>query len=216
MEQMKNWFLRILLLLSVFISSDILAQEIDNGTFVLRDNWAIQSSADLKDGGTAIFQAGYSANDWYSATVPTTVLATLVANKVYADPYYGNNYFELPGVRGWNIPEGNPFESSWWCRTEFELPANFTGKHIRLKFHSVNYCANLSINGQKVADSRQMEGAYRLYAFFISQFRKAGEKNSMALEIFPPKLYDLTISWVDWCNFPGIIKRDLKSENNFG
>jgi len=61
-----------------------------------------------------------------------------------------------------------------------------------------------------------MEGAYRLYAFFISQFRKAGEKNSMALEIFPPKLYDLTISWVDWCNFPGIIKRDLKSENNFG
>ncbi len=195
---MKTMFLRISLLLFVFFASNVLAQKIDISPIVLRDNWAICSSANLSDGGKVISQSGYAAKDWYPTSVPATILATLVANKVYANPYYGNNYFELPGVRRWDIPEGNPFESSWWYRTEFNLPTGYSGKHIWLKFHSVNYRANLWINGQKVADSTQMEGAYRLYAFDIAQYTKVGQKNCIALEIFPPKLYDLTISWVDW------------------
>ena len=67
-----------------------------------------------------------------------------------------------------------------------------------LKFHSVNYGANLWVNGQKVVDSTLMEGAYRLYSFDIAQYIKAGQKNCLALEIYPPKTFDLTISWVDW------------------
>jgi exo-1,4-beta-D-glucosaminidase len=62
----------------------------------------------------------------------------------------------------------------------------------------VNYCANLWINGQKVADSTQLEGAFRLFAFDIARYAKAGQKNCLALEIFPPKTFDLTTSWVDW------------------
>jgi exo-1,4-beta-D-glucosaminidase len=195
---MKTKFFRLLLLLSVFFAPKIFAQKTDVNSIVLRDNWAIQSSATLKEGGKVISQTGYTMKGWYPASVPSTVLATLVANKVYPDPYYGNNYFELPGIRRWDIPEGNPFESSWWYRTEFEIPASFTGKHIWIKFHSVNYRADLWINGQKVVDSSQMEGAYRLYTFDIAQYAKPGQKNCLALEIFPPKTFDLTISWVDW------------------
>ena len=150
---MKTRYLLFLLLLAGFVSFNVFAQKPDGSTIVLRDNWAIQSSANLKDGGKIISQPGYATKDWYPTSVPSTVLAALVANKVYADPYYGNNYFELPGIRRWDIPEGNPFESSWWYRTEFDLPAGYTGKHVWLKFHSVNYRANLWINGQKVADS---------------------------------------------------------------
>ena len=182
-----------ILLLTGFVSSNVMAQNI-----VLRDNWSIQSSENVKDDGKAISQLGYAAKGWYPTTMPSTVLATLVANKVYADPYYGNNYFELPGIRRWDKPEGNPFESPWWYRTEFEVPDGFSGKHIWLKFHSVNYRANLWVNGQKVADSTQIEGAYRLFSFNIAKYAKAGGKNSLALEIFPPKTFDLTISWVDW------------------
>ena len=187
-----------MLLLYVFFVPDIWAQKSDGNTIFLRENWAIRSSANLKDKGNIISQPGYVTKDWYPTSVPSTVLAALVANKVYPDPYYGNNYFELPGIRRWDIPEGNPFESSWWYRTEFELPSDYSGKHIWLKFHSVNYRANLWINGQKVADSTQMEGAYRLYAFDIARYTKVGQENCLALEIYPPKLFDLTISWVDW------------------
>ncbi len=165
---------------------------------LLRDHWSIQSSASLTNDGKVISQPGYAAKDWYPTSVPSTVLAALVANNVYPDPYYGNNYFELPGVRRWDKPEGNPFESSWWYRTEFDLPSDWSDKHVWLKFHGVNYRANLWVNGQKVANSTQMEGAYRLYSFDIGQYVKAGQKNGLALEIFPPKGFDLTISWVDW------------------
>jgi exo-1,4-beta-D-glucosaminidase len=194
---MKTRFL-LILLLSVFFAFNIYAQKTDAHAIVLRNNWAIQSSADLKDKGKNISQPGYVTKNWYPTSVPATVLATLVANKVYADPYYGNNYFELPGVRRWDKPEGNPFESSWWYRTEFDVPANYSGKHVWLNFHSINYRANLWVNGQKVADSAQIEGAYRLYTFDIAGYAKAGQKNCIALEIFPPKAFDLTISWVDW------------------
>jgi exo-1,4-beta-D-glucosaminidase len=195
---MKSRYLIILFLLSVFFASSMWAQKTDSNTIVLHDNWAIQSSASVKDGGKVISQPGYATKDWYPTSVPSTILATLIANKVYPDPYYGNNYFELPGIRRWDIPEGNPFESSWWYRKEFELPDGYSGKHIWLKFHSVNYRANLWVNGQKVADSTQMEGAYRLYAFDIAQYTKVGQKNCIALVIYPPKTFDLTISWVDW------------------
>jgi exo-1,4-beta-D-glucosaminidase len=186
------------LFLASLIISNIFVQETAANSFVLRDNWAIHTSSNLKSGGKIISQPGYATKDWYPTSVPSTVLAALVANNVYPDPYYGNNYFELPGIRRWDIPEGNPFESSWWYRTEFELPTDYSGKHIWLKFHNVNYWANLWVNGQKVADSTQTEGAYRLYAFDIAQYTKVGQKNCLALEIYPPKTFDLTISWVDW------------------
>lgn len=196
---MKTKFLQLLLFLSVFFVTRIFAQgPVGNNTIILHDNWSIQSSDSLTDGGKVLSRTGYTTKDWYTTSVPSTVLAALVANKVYADPYYGNNYFELPGVRRWDKPEGNPFGSSWWYRTVFDLPSDYAGKHVWLEFHSVNYRANLWVNGQKVADSSQMEGAYRLYAFDIARYTKAGQKNCIALEIFPPKDFDLTISWVDW------------------
>jgi exo-1,4-beta-D-glucosaminidase len=172
---MKTRFLNILLLVPVFFTSDIWAQKADGSIIFLRENWAIHSSASLKDKVNIISKAGYVTKNWYPTSVPATVLATLVANKVYADPYYGNNYYELPGVRRWDILEGNPFEWSWWYRTEFEFPSGYSRKHIWLKFHSVNYRANLWINGQKVADSTQMEGTYRLYTFDINRYTNERE-----------------------------------------
>jgi exo-1,4-beta-D-glucosaminidase len=165
---------------------------------VPRDGWSIQSSAALAGGGETISRTGCAAEGWYSASAPSTVLAALVRNGVYADPYYGNNYLELPGVRRWDIPEGNPFESAWWFRSEFDVPAEYEGRHVWLGLHGVNYRANLWINGRKAADSSRIEGAYRLFSIDISPFLRTGVKNCLALEIFPPGTYDLTISWVDW------------------
>ena len=131
---MKTRYLSLLLLLSVFLSSDIFAQKPADSTctIVLHGHWSIQSSASLTDDGKVISQPGYTAKGWYPTSIPSTVLAALVANKMYPDPYYGNNYMELPGVRRWDKPEGNPFESSWWYRTEFEVPASYSDKHLSL------------------------------------------------------------------------------------
>jgi hypothetical protein len=57
----------------------------DPATTVLRDDWFIQSSADVHARGEAISSAGFSTRDWYPATLPSTVMSALVEDKVYPD-----------------------------------------------------------------------------------------------------------------------------------
>lgn len=186
------------LIFSCYVS---LAQTKTDGRLLLRDNWTIQSSAQVKAGGNTISVSGYKTDTWYPTSVPTTVLAALVANKVYPDPYFGTNFNDLPGAitgRGREMPAGSPYEVPWWYRTEFSIPADFKGKNTWIKFHSINYQANLWINGKLAADTTVIEGAYRLFNLDITKYIVAGKKNCLALEIFPPKGQDLTITWVDW------------------
>ncbi len=96
------------------------------------------------------------------------------------------------------MPDGSPFKVAWWYRTEFKLPADYKKMHTWLQFHSINYKANVWLNGKLIADTTTIEGAYRLFNLDISKEALPGENNCLALEIFPPKGMDLTITWVDW------------------
>jgi exo-1,4-beta-D-glucosaminidase len=168
---------------------------------ILRENWAIQSSKEVKAAGNEISLSSFAAASWYPATVPSTVLGTLVTDKVYPDPYYGTNVESLPGFitrREGGITETSPYWVPWWYRTVFTIPAEYKGKNIFIKFHSINYKANIWMNGKLVADTSSIEGAYRLYNLNITPYAVAGDKNCLALEIYPPKGNDLTITWVDW------------------
>jgi exo-1,4-beta-D-glucosaminidase len=183
------------------LSTNCFAQKSSADKIILRDNWAIQSSKVVITDGKAISKSGFKADLWYPTSVPTTVLAALVANKVYPDPYYGTNIKNLPGaITGRNraMPEDSPFAVAWWYRTEFKLPADYKGKHTWLQFHSINYKANVWLNGILIADTTTIEGAYRLFNLNVSKAALPGKDNCLALEIFPPKGMDLTITWVDW------------------
>jgi len=184
-----------------FFSLKSNGQDLTGDKIILRNNWSIQSSAKIKDGGKIISQSTYKPEKWYPATVPSTVVGTLVDNKVYTDPYYGTNFDSLPGYKKSGkkeLNEGNPFEVPWWYRTVFKLPADFKGKYSWLKFHSINYRANIWLNGHLISDTASIEGAYRLYNLAITDFALPGDNNCLALEIFPPKGIDLTITWSDW------------------
>jgi len=151
--------------------------------------------------GMILSTSAYQLEKWYPATVPSTVFGTLVENKVYPDPYYGTNIQKIPGYiarRAGEIPDDSPFKSSWWYRTTFDLPADFRSRNTWIKFHSINYKANIWLNGNLIADTMTVQGAYRLYNFNLTEFAKPGKQNCLALEIFPPKGNDLTITWVDW------------------
>lgn len=177
------------------------SQTPEGGKLLLKDNWAIQSSKEIKSDARTISSAGFRTDGWYPTSVPATVLATLVANKVYPDPYYGTNFNNLPGMIPYpkrDMPDGSPFKVAWWFRSEFKIPADYKKMHTWLQFHSINYKANVWLNGKLIADTTEIEGAYRLFNLDISKAALPGENNCLALEIFPPKGMDLTITWVDW------------------
>ncbi len=171
------------------------------GKLLLKDNWAIQSSAKVTADGSTISSLAYNPDGWYPTTMPSTVLAALYANGQFQDPYYGTNFEKLPGYytrfdRG--MPENSPFRVPWWYRTVFKIPAELQGKNIWLNLHSINYKANIWLNGKMVADTSEIEGAYRLFDLDITRYAEPGKDNCLAFEIFPPKGMDLTITWVDW------------------
>jgi exo-1,4-beta-D-glucosaminidase len=157
----------------------------------LRTGWQIQSSAQVGQSGEALSKAGYSTGGWYAATVPTTVLAALVENNVYPDPYYGLNLKKIPGYREgrWLVmPKGSPFRDPWWYRTEFTLPESWRGKRLTLQLDGINYQANLWLNGRLVADSKTLIGMFRRFEFPIDDCARLGQRNALAVEIIPPGL----------------------------
>src|SRR5581483_222578 len=180
------------------------------GRMVLHDNWAIQSSAYVRDAGGSVSMPGFGAHGWYPATVPSTVLSASVRQRVYPDPYFGMNLRSIPGTTypvstnfsNIQMPPESPFRSSWWYRTEFTLPAEYRGRTLWLGFDGINFRANVWLNGRRIASSEKVAGAWRLFEFDVTDAVRAGETNALAIEVFPPDPHDLAITFVDWNPMP--------------
>ncbi len=181
---------QMVLLMTGIIFAGVLADTLSAREVVLlRENWYIQSSAEVKDKGEVISTVGFSPAGWYPTSVPVTVLAALVENKVYPDPYYGENLKSIPGyVEGrWLVmPEDSPFYPPWWYRSEFRLPPDYKGKNIYLHLDGINYRANIWLNGRKVGDSEAVTGMFRRFEFNINEYARPGENNCLAVEIIAP------------------------------
>src|ERR1700728_5025633 len=172
----------------------------------LQEGWKLQSSCLFLAQGEQISTAGYKTNGWHSATVPTTVVAALVADKTYPDPYYGKNLRDIPGTTypiGKNfsllsMQKDSPFHCSWWYRTEFTLPADYKGRHVWLHFGGINNHANIWLNGHLVAGGKDIAGAYRTYEFDITPLLSIDGANALGVETIAQTEKDLGINWVDW------------------
>src|SRR6266478_970872 len=189
-------------------SSDGAAGADSPGKTFLTNGWELQSSAKIRDGGEVISTTAFKPADWYPATVPSTIVGTLVDDKVYPDPFFGMNLRSIPGTSyrpGENfsdkpMPIDSPFKVAWWYRKEFQI-APEKGGQARLNFDGINYSANIWLNGKLIADRGHVAGAYRTYDFNVTGTAQAG-KNVLAVEIFPPDVNSLAITWVDWNPMP--------------
>jgi exo-1,4-beta-D-glucosaminidase len=173
---------------------------------VLRQGWAIQSSADVHESGGVLSSTSFQPAGWHRTTLPSTVFHALVEDHVYPDPYFGMNLRSTPGMSypiGVNfsnspMPEDSPFHRSWWYRTEFQIPADYRGKTVWLAFDGLNFRANVWLNGRQIASADKTAGTWRLFEFDVTAAARAGAANALAVEIFPPVPHDLAITFVDW------------------
>jgi exo-1,4-beta-D-glucosaminidase len=175
----------------------------------LHTGWLIQSSAKAGGDGAAISATTYQPAGWYRATVPSTVVGTLVEDGVYRDPFFGMNLRALPGMTypiGRNfarlpMDSQSPFAVPWWYRTTFRATRQ-AGRHVVLHCDGINYRANIWLNGQRLADSSAIGGTYRRYEFDITDALSASGANALAVEIWAPAPLDLQTTWVDWSPSP--------------
>ncbi|HTJ79487.1 MAG TPA: malectin domain-containing carbohydrate-binding protein [Rariglobus sp.] len=142
---------------------------------VLASGWQMQDAAKVTQSGAELSHAGFSSPGWYKATVPGTVLTTLVDNQVYAEPLYGEN----------NRPDKIPdslCRTDWWYRADFTVPAAYEGKKIWLNFDGINYAAEVWVNGTNVGT---IKGAFIRGLFDISSLVASGKKASVAVRVSP-------------------------------
>ncbi|MDE6418092.1 MAG: glycoside hydrolase family 2 [Duncaniella sp.] len=137
--------------------------------------WVMQNSARVAQEGKYISRPDYDAEGWYTATVPGTVLTTLVNEGVYPEPLYGEN--NRPDV----IPEYLN-QTQWWYRNAVTIPADFAGKRIWLNFDGINYQAEVWVNGRNVGP---IKGAFIRKNFDITDMVKPGEEAVVAVKITP-------------------------------
>ena len=174
----------------------------------LHDGWKLQSECQFQGTPEKISMPGFSTEGWHSTTVPMTVVAALVADKTYPDPYYAMNLRNLPGV---DYPIGrvfsrmpmskdSPFRCAWWYRTEFTVaPSSDPNHRVWLNFGGINNRANIWLNGHQIADSNSVAGAYRTYEFDVTKYLAPnGGANVLAVQTIAQTEKDLGINFVDW------------------
>jgi len=160
----------------------------------LSRDWRIQSSAKTVDSGEKISQETFVVSDWYPASVPSTVVGTLVADGVYKNPFQGRNLSDIPDSL-FNVP--------WWYRTTFTIPDKSpVSDHVSLKFLGINYRADIWLNGTMIASSDSTPGGFRQFEYDVTGLIHFGGTNVLAVRIHKPGPGSLTLGFVDWNPYP--------------
>jgi hypothetical protein len=142
---------------------------------VVSAGWQLQDVAKAPQSGAEVSAPGFSTASWYAATVPGTVLTTLVNNHVYPEPLYGENN------RPENIPESLA-RTSYWYRTVIDVPKSWVGERIWLNFEGINYSSSVWVNGAQVGTTR---GAFVRGIFDITANVKPGKQAVVAVLVAP-------------------------------
>ena len=171
-------------------SSDV--QIPDSATYhvLLEKDWTLRAAADVDADGATVSSTDFSTDGWYSTSVPTTVLAALVGNGLYPEPYFADNLEKI---------DTEPFKGPWWYRTTFELDALDEG--LALVFDGINYRADVWLNGRRITDDGEIVGSFRQFELDIRESARQG-KNVLAVQVHPPQPGDFTLGFVDWNPVP--------------
>jgi hypothetical protein len=136
--------------------------------------WRLAEAPSVSALPEEISRANYSDSSWYPATVPGTVLTTLIDRGVYPDYDHGLNNMVIPERLA---------RQNYWYRTQFELPASLAGKRLTLTFKGINYAAEVWVNGTK---SGNIQGAFIRGVFDVTEVVKPGQVNVVAVRVSPP------------------------------
>ena len=134
--------------------------------------WELIAARDLTALGENILSPDCNTSTFYNATVPGTVLTTLIDQGVYPDPYYGLNNLAIPD---------DLCRQDWWYRVEIAAGEALLQPRQELIFNGINYEADVWFNGTMLG---RISGAFTRGEFDVTGVLK--DNNVLAVHIFPP------------------------------
>ncbi len=158
------------------------------GSTELSTGWALRSANNVTDTGATISQVGYNTSAWSPVTLPSTVLAGLVANNVYQNIYFGTNLQSVPDLTTQN----------WWYRGQFTASATTPDQVYWLRLKGISYRAQIWLNGTQI-DANAV-GSMAVHEYNVTNLIRPGAPNALAILVTPPAhgCKDLSFCTVDW------------------
>src|SRR6202012_234756 len=155
-------------------SEDLRTELIGEDSWTIHGGWELAAAPAVHATGEEISQRGFATRDWMTATVPGTVLTTMIDRGIYPDPDYGLNNLSIPESLA---------HQDYWYRVEFKSPVFSQGEHITLTFEGVNYPSEVWLNGNKLGGST---GAFLRGKFDVTSLLAANGTNALAVRVSPP------------------------------
>ena len=145
-----------------------------NEHWTIADGWKLSAAPQVTVDATAISEPSFNTGDWLSATVPGTVLTTMVERGVYPDPDYGLNNLAIPESLN---------KQDYWYRNEFKGPKAVRGRRFTLTFEGINYKAVVWLNAKNLGT---ITGAFIRGVFDVTGVLQPGETNVLLVRVSPP------------------------------
>src|SRR6266568_1626503 len=200
--------------------SDTGASDVSN---VGSAGWRVQSSAVATQTGAQISTPGFDTSTWLPVTnddagAPGTEIEALAQNgkcpgdtalqpvnqgtsgasSVFFSANMKSCYGFMSATGADTVKE---FSVPWWWRTDF-TPNLQAGPVATLIVNGVVGSANVWVNGQEVATSATVTGAYTRFSLSLTKLVKTGT-NSLAIEVNPNNPNTMfTLDDVDWNQIP--------------
>jgi Exo-beta-D-glucosaminidase Ig-fold domain/Glycosyl hydrolases family 2/Concanavalin A-like lectin/glucanases superfamily/Glycosyl hydrolases family 2, sugar binding domain/Glycosyl hydrolases family 2, TIM barrel domain len=155
-------------------AADLQTELEGNNPWRIRGGWRLAAAPSVKATGEDISRPGFDANNWLVATVPGTVLTTIIDRGIYPDPDYGLNNLAIPESLA---------HQDYWYRVEFKAPTRSQGQHLTLTFAGVNYAAEVWLNGKRLGE---FTGAFLRGKFDVTSLVSYAGQNALAVRVSPP------------------------------
>lgn len=170
--QVKYLFILLMSIAGISISN---AQNIEE----LNSGWKCMKASLVKADGNILSTTKYDIDKWESATVPGTVLTTMLNNKEIPDPFYGMNNEKIPDI----FNTGAAYYTYWFVK-DFNENISST-EQVYLKFRGINYSCNVFLNGY-LLNKTLHKGMFLSQEYNITSYLQKDGRNRLAVIVFPP------------------------------
>ena len=149
-------------------------------TYDLNSGWVCKNIQKVDSSGYVLSNPSHELNGWIPATVPGTVLTTMLNDSLIPDPFYGMNNKKIPDI----YQTGPDYYTYWFVKHFTELPPSGDGQ-VWLNFRGVNYGCNVFLNGRKL-DKKTHYGMFLRQSYNITRFISKDGNNRLAVIVYPP------------------------------
>lgn len=158
----------------------IISKSYAQSQYELNTGWKCKPAGEVAAESSKISSPGYNTSDWMPATVPGTVLTTLLNNHKVPDPFFGMNNKYIKDI----YYTGRDYYTYWFIK-DFEQHAPGGDNQVYLNLRGVNYSCEVYLNGKKL-NSKTHYGMFLRQCYNITSLLKKTGHNRLAILVFPP------------------------------